>query len=1855
MTVFREPKMSGSILISWRSFWRSTASSVCNPNDEDEHECRSSIRLIDKRTIDPFCMLDTVELSNSNCAKKQSVTRNSKSYEINDRLIDLKLDDSQSELKATSIHKHEIQHHQDMKPKQEATKNNTTKSQFNHSNHTHHSSIYRLFNVIRLSIQLLSILTTVPTYLVSLQHQESQRQSRQLDFHHPLGLVDLPKPLIAPLLNRYEMNPVPSEERPANRINEHRTLKQQPLIGIKNWTANFNGPAGQPQQRPIQLEPMQIPTNKFNTNLLAPADLWTSGDQQVPRSGRPTYLSDFVANQGQKLMKNFANSTIAELVAQPVRPLLIRQQQQVNLANAKYLPTMGKLYSFLFPNTTQILQAGISSALPDQQQLHLPVKAKTKTIEATTTTNSPFGAKQVASQMREPIHSAPSNNHNVYLGAQTPVKQTADRGSSLQRPVQPDRQQVINLSAPYESRARASIASNKQVSRAQSSERSYSIDNQLAEDGHDDRRLRRGYRPNLIQPDGSTSHVLYEQQLADSANGNEYQSAHIYQPGELVEPAGEGAGNFETINMQQHEAAQAAEEAAEPDQRKQEIMYAENGNQVVEMQQEADLPDQMAQYMQEQHSQLGGSYGSRKIIDKDAQNLDVQANGDFSGDRHFKPASMSEMPGEPGEQTVPLGEDQQAEPEQPVGSQEAAVAVYKQQESQVANQQVPDEEEDPLSQVSVQNANEIMSNKQREQHQRQVNLAEDELSAQMRDNASMFNHHDDMEHPQAGGRPDFRYSFANETNAPTASNDDSFLNLRLPSQYEATIRLPPEGYYDDYFKPASTSLALHPSNSNAPINNPESLPEYPLTSNEVNANNQHAFELEDESLIGRRNATSESPRQQQHQNSMELIKQYYLNQRPMKQSEPVPNQNVEFIAGGGRENSTSLTGGKSDESAGKLEFEVPQLSSLLNGGVSETTDSSAREQSRARGNSSSGLVYEKISISSDRGHNSNSSSTQPNEDNIELIIANTNNSSRDPLSNEKLINYISETGHNNTRQAAKPARNTFVNKEMNEFPPSMEDLRGDQSTPSPSLHADSAGDDESDSPVGQQQVQAPENQLRRPTSANLQQQGEAQNDAIQLQEQVAVDDEDQLRRVSTTSSDDNPATAFGRYNKRGGGEHQSTGIGAMRASLSDKMNKQAVRSISKQVSPIKSPSSRQQQQHARIEERNPKQRDRVNQNNTTSRNQNHNHQQAQPDHSSRHRRERQMQKSAANLANRHHRPPVTQVHFNPKDLIAIPPTSAPSNISPIESIANLPSKVKKLRDNQPDKNELMNELLTALDRVKMAIYNLQPLTARMNAIYRKSVTSNTRDMIMDHHKGTYAKRYPPGDYDNVYDRMRPQDMMQDRQQRSGQSRRARSMRTQSPRGRAKTDMMTSSESAASAVYLPAPQEIIDSYKRDNDRRSAANYTGNQQRINTYATDGLNLSESKIVATGIGRRLGDGRVKGTLSLSASNEQLRYESDDDSEPRFDFGPLETAANHSTESVDTTRSAAPSFVPPNQLLDDSPSPLFGYRITIYQSPVDEDGDDDVAASEEMSNNDQFSYQIEGEGSSPDLLGVKPNGTEEDDGEDTMATSESSVTESHLALADPLSTSKPLAGGSFNKTRSADQVAAESKDSMEKTEAKKKKSSSEHEKKSKSDSKEKEDKKKEKSKKSYSKKAKGEEGKKKKKEYKKIKHEKGVVSQEKKVMHRDKRIKAHDRGAAKEKALKERTQIEFFEREQIVDDEFEKGKKSLVKAGWQSGHDQKKAYKDHSGEQISAGGSHYVSHSPKDIDIEKKHGVASEMSGGKKSNKFMKKDMEAKGKKFKGWREKGYKIITETEFIDRGKSKIRLDNQMLATTLRC
>lgn len=1015
--------------------------------------------------------------------------------------------------------------------------------------------------------------------------------------------------------------------------------------------------------------------------------------------------------------------------------------------------------------------------------------------------------------------------------------------------------------------------------------------------------------------------------------------------------------------------------------------------------------------------------------------------------------------------------------------------------------------------------------------------------------SSFLNHQIDPVNGSSQSETDIR------TKPAGSESGDSFLT-HLPSSYDSPMRMPPEGYYDDYYKLASSQTTG--------FENPvmESLlPEQQL----YDEYKTMVTGTKPESTSGASDATSVGP-------TASLAKGNHLhsNQQHMKQN--------------------------SFDSEIRNEHNRTATKISANSSVALPNHSSNEQHNRLMKNMDNSTRYEQHAAEQDR---------------IQLILANTN-SSFDPINNEKVINYISE-GRNVTFQPStnKSPRHTFVNKDMNELPPLVPESNGDHrnnsfhqpktpmpvsgthvaytTTSTPSSHFVDVGGEPSGrpsyeslngfSPSSEQSDRGTDGEARQTTSESSVTDPSANSYGSEpiyssridhgASHQVTTDSDDdhaydveKLRRLSLENGQ-----SYGQYNRG----HRPT-------IASSYMMKKQKKSSEKGAS--ESDRKREHRNHAEPTRR---------------------------------RRQKTIRK-----------PQVTQAHFDPEDLIMSAPTPQPSvTESAVDTLTHLPSKVKKLRENQPDKNELMNELLTALDRVKVAIYKLQPLTAKMNAIYRKSVTSNTRDTVLDNNKGTYAKRYPPGDYDDSYDKMNPSELLLTRTNPIASSRNGRRAPRANPSRhprRMMVDDEVAEESVTSATYLPAPAGMANGIVN---KSSQASNQSLSKLMSDYDVSGEFANE--IVATGIGHRMGDGRLKG--------EVVSFGSVDDGEDLKE----KLANQFASATRESTNDSSSLTVPMASDLDMSPT--FGYRITIYRpsDADDSESEQEVIGSIEGdessgSASEQLFYSIDGN----DSPRLDNNDTEQD----MMVTSESSIAETTL---------NPSRN---NRTAALDSQSSEILLGDESQDKERKKMSEKWEKKK--EKKEKESKKGGKSQKSQEKKRKGDEESKKKKEYKKIKHNKGLISKESKKMHRDKHIKAHDRGAAKEKALKERTQIEFFEREQIVDDEFEKGKKSTVKAGWQSGHEAKKSMKDISGggggDSMSMGGSHYVAHEQPSSFSEEGHGSSVESSSGKKSNKFEKKDMESKGKKFKGWREKGYKIITETEFIDRGKFSCALANHLIS-----
>ena len=908
--------------------------------------------------------------------------------------------------------------------------------------------------------------------------------------------------------------------------------------------------------------------------------------------------------------------------------------------------------------------------------------------------------------------------------------------------------------------------------------------------------------------------------------------------------------------------------------------------------------------------------------------------------------------------------------------------------------------------------------------------------------------------------------------------------VQLPSQYESAIGLPPEGHYDDYFKPASSFQEPQLHQGSAEL--------APASHNYQEAQPSPA---------------DEPPR------PADYTMQYYLNQQPLRQSEAAEDQSVEFVtANRSLEDSTG-----SGHFLNHHQYSHQQLS--LNSSAPEM-NSTSRNQTTTSG-----------------------------EENIQLIVANSN-LARDPTSNERLITYTSE-GHNQSLASGKPARQTFVNKDLNELPP------GEGGPASAALRGNETGGAKSGAEEDEG-GRAPAIELRRPDHL-LQQAGGPPPPPP----------------PPPSATDESEALLGGQLGQ----------FEAARRQPANRKRDHLDRAV---------PGGGRQRRRERT----------------------HRHHQEQPAAGGRGRHQASLR-----------RPQVTEAKLQLRDLALAAPTPAPSlTESALSSAVELPAKVEKFRKNRPDKDELMNELLTALDRVKVAIYKLQPLTARMNAMYRKSVTGNTRDFVLDHHKGTYTKRYPPGDYDDSYDRLQPVELLE--RQRSASARRARQT---AGAGERREEPLEASGSTGSGVYLPAPSELIEQHRCN--RSLAANLTQSP----------VGAGELELVAAGVGQKLAEGKFRGQLSLSTpTGGQIVFDDDDEGGAPSGF------SRRLGELVNETGAG-------ERPLDDEDvqSPLFGYRITIYQSPVDggaDDEDDQVVVADTLArkpSDRNLAYS---------LLGQSERSAGDEEEEEALATSESS-----LVVASS-SSSLPLANSTEPETLEAGESEEKKKLMKERRRKMEKKMAAAEEEAAKRAKKGKGGKGAEKWAKAESKGKRGEATEKKRKEFKKIKHNKGLTSKESHKLHRDKQIKAHDRGAAKEKALKERTQIEFFEREQIVDDEFEKAKKATTKAGWASGHDSKRTLAANGGlvDSMAAGASQPVGQQQRrqqgaaptlgdQMPSESVHhsdkvqGHSVESSSGRQENKFQKKQMEAKGKKFKGWREKGYKIITETEFIDRGRWRPR------------
>jgi len=1396
-------------------------------------------------------------------------------------------------------------------------------------------------------------------------------------------------------------------------------------------------------------------------------------EQLSLRPARQRLLSEFVSNKSSKLLKNLVNGTIADLVAQTsartsnqnkspapqTSPLFganggggSGQILQSTHMNTRIFPTMGRLYTLLFPK---------APSLADQPQVRA---------------NLIVGANRTLAAESKLGRPASVQSEEVYSANGEPL---ASLGQEMSH-----EKQYINLSAPYESQPRVSM---KSLHRLQGSGQTLVPRHHIGSEINGPRN-----RPGSEDKQDGQSGVYQQQHGETPSLAEEPEESGLVAP--VAEIGAENQDHYESVDGLLLGANETSAVGSETD-------GSSGGGQELQStgeQQVGPIQQVTDNELHYEHEQPNFEmYKMQKDNEQGQENESVPANQAMMG-------QMTEQE---------LSQDQHREQHQEQAGEEG-----------VFSQVQPNEELAHVSQDSPQNQAEFVTYVREESPGENVSISSadsaDELSTQ----------------------PTIKGQIPNETQ-PTAS-DESFLTAQLPSQYDAVIRMPPEGYYDDYFKPMSSSASLHSDPSS--LSNSQdgisvlSADNAPMSQAQVSQQNEN---LDTEEPTNSTQVQSNPDPKQPANDQYSLPKQYFLSQRPSRQNETHADQNVKFIA------------------ANRSEMNEMRAQPNFNYDLPSVFDNEYEHQHKVMLVTGSSRNHP-VNASNYRGLEFKTPQAQyqannQSEDAIQLIIANTNSDSRDPTNNEKVINYTSE-GRNITHFGGKSPRNTFINKEMNEFPPSgnyntQEDgsqMEQAQKTPSPETSKQQPDDELAfDGHQNRKQVVV----RKRP---------EQEEPGINLGPEGSVGQPvDELQRVNTVEH------SYGRDRDQLEADSRHVGLPKKHSFV---------------------PESRDDRQESLAR--------------TNDKDAHRNRKQGENDRRTNRRARHQAKLNTNQQTIR--RPQLTQVNFNPKDLIMNPPTPLPVvSGSTISSIVELPTKMKRLRDNQPDKNELMNELLTALDRVKVAIYKLQPLTAKMNAIYRKSVTSNTRDIIMDNHKGTYAKRYPPGDYDDTYDRMHPSELLE----------RQVAPSKRSTRSKGSSSSMVASGSAANAVYLPAPKEMLA-------KSNQTNRTDSSESRHLFTVDNLNLGESQIVATGIGRRFGDGRITGRLSFTGGQ---RAGNDDDESGDYDDDARRPSlvANSSSSSRRNRRafdSAAPSFVPTESLEDSNvQSPLFGYRITIYQSP---DGGEDSEIGEQRldgTENGDFGERLE------EAREIPISFTNMDD--DSMATSESSIVELQPEAIEPRAneTGEHLDG-------------SESKSEKKFESWKKGKKSGQEQEKKKAFAKGQEEK--GKSKKSQSRRKKDEEESKKKKEYKKIKHNKGIVSKEKKSMKRDKHVKAHDRGAAKEKALKERTQIEFFEREQIVDDEFEKGKKSTAKAGWQTGYDSKKS-KEALGDTLSMGGSHFVKHEPKDAYSEKGIQHASETSSAKKSNNYEKKQMDQKGKKFKGWREKGYKIITETEFIDRGK----------------
>jgi len=1163
--------------------------------------------------------------------------------------------------------------------------------------------------------------------------------------------------------------------------------------------------------------------------------------------------------------------------------------------------------------------------------------------------------------------------------------------------------------------------------------------------------------------------------------------------------------------------------------------------------------------------------------------------------------------------------------------------------------------------------------------------------------------------------------------------------VQLPSQYDTVMGLPPEGHYDDYFKPSGSSsaglelasmLEMQPDGSQTSDYKPVLVGE----------GNSTSGDLRNMSLIGGEKLVQQDSRAPHFVQQAEEMN----SRAPMghKQSGGEHSGKLRVQLAGGQHSSTDWV--KQQRRETNQSAVVVHQNGLQAGETPRDQTGAQMEEFFARKHvqNSEGPAANHLqpheSLAQGRGN-----ATSYEVDQIRVIDANSSPSNENNSSSqsglEKQIHYTSE-GKNFTRIASKPARHTFVNKDLNELPESYQgepvDSQQAGRSDNSSLNESSARLENSSQDLAEPNGLA-RHRLRsqlalrstRSPSAHLQPLADEQPRHLELR--VSNGTLETPKRGSEQSEWQNHSASAAEYPAS---EQQVAEEGENGPEFGGRAPKAPERQRSfKSRRVAKEPADRPQAVGARRASQ-AEQAGELEVNSAGG---------PAEDHSRSHnnvaeqtaggRKPNQAHKRHKQQARNHkhqptRRPQVTEAHFSLRDLPLKAPTAMPSLAeTAVNSIKEVPVKAKRLKDNQVDKHELMNELLTALDRVKAAIYKLQPLTARMNAIYRKSVTSNTRNIIMDNHKGTYSKRYPPGDYDDTYDRMHPSELIDrprsmkrrnspeskkaDKRRRSAANEGSSSrLSRQGPHNRTARATLADNEpegSTEAAVYLPAPSALLEQMKNSTMMRRSAELQPLRSDLN-----GLQSSQ--------------GRISGQISAAnrtaraglSSGSSTRNSSDDEPDSRWSvvyddeggdfaagkmganlwpFGGDESSPSRRMGRQSSAREADGSSLRAQQGHNetDDEGPLFGYRITIYQAPVGSGEDDDEQESVGSSGasiekeNQMLSYRLLGSlGGNPNeaeseltLGGVQASGG---DG-DSMVTSESSLAatsrsnETTSAPASDLDNGdeERLGGESRSFEYPFEEEQGESDDDKEENESKKsemqvkqkhkkqKKEMDEEAKQKKEEKKAKGEKKGEKKKMHVEKGKRAEEEHKKKKEFKKIKHSKGVMSKESHKLHRDKHIKAHDRGAAKEKALKERTQIEFFEREQIVDDEFEKGKKSLVKAGWAGGHDSKKT-DYHSGngaskESMYMSGSHQrrngqplvpveqivpaesrhhmLETAASEPSVDKTHGYSVESSSGKQSNKFEKKHIEAKGKKFKGWREKGYKIITETEFIDRGK----------------